>query len=194
MTRPVIARKPRASKGSAGTATNAGDRRWGNAPGPPRRGLRDHRLQPLHFRIHQIARIAIRVTPIDRTLLFRSASRIPPSVATEAGQIEPKARVGSENPAEAKGRIRGHVAAAARNVADAVSRDSDVVPQGPRREAPSGPVQTKHNRHLSFARDLPWFRLAFQAVARWRSQILRRNRRVKHVQFACQRGLDRTPF
>jgi transposase len=66
-----LPRKPRASKGSAGTATDAGERRWGNAPGPPRRGLRDHRLQPHHFRIHQIARIAIRVTPIDRTLLFR---------------------------------------------------------------------------------------------------------------------------
>jgi hypothetical protein len=66
-----LPRKPRASKGSAGTATDAGERRWGNAPGPPRRGLRDHWLQPLHFRIHQIARIAIRVTPIDRTLLFR---------------------------------------------------------------------------------------------------------------------------
>jgi transposase len=58
-------------QGIGGDGNGRGRAAMGNAPGPPRRGLRDHWLQPLHFRIHQIARIAIRVTPIDRTLLFR---------------------------------------------------------------------------------------------------------------------------
>jgi hypothetical protein len=50
--------------------------------------------------------------------------------------------VGSENPAEANGRIRRPVAAAAGNVADAVSRDSDVVPKA-RAERPIRPRPLK---------------------------------------------------
>jgi transposase len=69
-TRPSIAAQAAREQGIGGDGNGRGraamgERAW------PRRGLRDHRLQPHHFRIHQIARIAIRVTPIDRTLLFR---------------------------------------------------------------------------------------------------------------------------
>jgi transposase len=70
-TRPIIAAQAAREQGIGGDGNGRGRAAMGERAWPAPARPRDHRLQPHHFRIHQIARIAIRVTPIERTLLFR---------------------------------------------------------------------------------------------------------------------------